>query len=101
MAARWLIAFYGSTPAYRPVLQTEGFDDLHPEWRRLSREGRWDEMAAQVPDELMEAVVLRGDPATVAERLKARFAGRADRVAINSPGGIDPETLRELLRLMD
>ncbi|MEZ5383081.1 MAG: TIGR03617 family F420-dependent LLM class oxidoreductase [Microthrixaceae bacterium] len=99
-AARWLVAFYGSTPAYRPVLQTEGFDHLHPEWRRLSREGRWPEMAEQVPDELLEAVVLRGDPAAVAARIGQRFAGQVDRVAINSPGGIAPETLTELVGLV-
>lgn len=100
VAARWLIAFYGSTPAYTPVLETEGFAHLHPEWRRLSREGRFDEMAAQVPEELLEAIVLRGDPAAVAARLRDRFAGQVDRVAINSPGGLEPETLEELVRLM-
>src|SRR5690606_30097264 len=46
VAARWMLGFYGSTPAYAPVLETEGRGHLHPELRRLSREGRWDEMAA-------------------------------------------------------
>jgi probable F420-dependent oxidoreductase len=92
-AARWLIGFYGSTPAYAPVLETEGRAHLHPELRRLSREGRWDEMAALVDDDLLDAVVLRGDPATVAGRLVGRYGGAADRVALSTPGGIADDDL--------
>ena len=87
-AARWMIGFYGSTPAYAPVLDTEGRAHLHPELRRLSRAGQWDEMAALIDDDLLDAVVLRGDPAAVARRLRQRFAGVADRVALSTPGGI-------------
>lgn len=97
VAARWMLGFYGSTPAYAPVLETEGRGHLHPELRRLSREGRWDEMAALVDDDLLDAVVLRGDPATVARRLHARFAGHADRVALSTPGGIADDDLAALV----
>ena len=95
-AARWLVAFYGSTPAYAPVLDTEGRGHLHPELRRLSRLGRWEEMAAMVDDDLLDAVVLRGDPAQVGARLRHRFGGVADRVALSTPGGIDDEDLAAL-----
>lgn len=96
-AARWLVGFYGSTPAYAPVLATEGRADLHPELRRLSREGRWDEMAGLIDDDLLDAVVLRGDPASVAGRLRDRYAGFADRVALSTPGGITDEALAALV----
>lgn len=95
--ARWLVGFYGSTPAYAPVLDTEGHGHLHPELRRLSRAGRWDEMAALIDDDLLDAVVLRGDPATVAGRLRARFAGHVDRVALSTPGGIADDDLAALV----
>jgi len=98
LAARWMIGFYGSTPAYVPVLDTEGRGHLHPELRRLSREGRWDEMAALVDDDLLDAVVLRGDPDVVGDRLRARFGGFADRVALSTPGGIADEDLAALVR---
>jgi probable F420-dependent oxidoreductase len=91
--ARWLVGFYGSTPAYEPVLATEGRAALHPELRRLSREGRWDEMAALVDDDLLDAVVLRGDPDRVARRVRERFAGHVDRVGLYAPGGIADEAL--------
>ena len=91
--ARWLVGFYGSTPAYEPVLATEGRASLHPELRRLSREGRWDEMAALVDDDLLDAVVVRGDPDRVAARLVERVADRVDRLAVYAPGGIADEAL--------
>ncbi|MDT0470425.1 LLM class flavin-dependent oxidoreductase, partial [Streptomyces gibsoniae] len=43
-AARRLLAFYGSTPAYRPVLEVHGWGDLQPELNALSKQGRWQEM---------------------------------------------------------
>jgi probable F420-dependent oxidoreductase len=95
--ARWLVGFYGSTPAYAPVLETEGRGHLHPELRRLSREGRWDDMAALIDDDLLDAVVLRGDPATVAGRLRQRFGGEADRVALSTPGGIADDDLAAIV----
>lgn len=96
-ASRWLVGFYGSTPAYAPVLETERKGHLHPELRRLSREGRWDEMAAMVDDDLLDAVVLRGDPAVVAGRIRERFGDFADRVALSTPGGIADEDLAALV----
>lgn len=96
-ACRWLVGFYGSTPAYAPVLETERKGHLHPELRRLSREGRWDEMATMIDDDLLDAVVLRGDPAAVAGRIQDRFGGFADRVALSTPGGIADEALTELV----
>lgn len=96
-AARWMIGFYGSTPAYAAVLDTEGKGHLHPELRRLSREGRWDEMAALIDDDLLASVVLRGDPDTVAARLRERFHGFADRVALSTPGGIADADLAALV----
>jgi probable F420-dependent oxidoreductase len=95
--ARWLVGFYGSTPAYAPVLETEGQGHIHPELRRLSREGRWDDMAALVDDDLLDAVVLRGDPSAVAERLRRRFDGHVDRVALSTPGGIVDDDLAALV----
>lgn len=97
LAARWMIGFYGSTPAYAAVLETEGRGDLHPELRRLSREGRWEEMAALIDDDLLDAVVLRGDPAQVAARLRERYDGTADRVAMSTPGGIADDDLAALV----
>jgi probable F420-dependent oxidoreductase len=97
-AARWLIGFYGSTPAYAAVLSTESRAGLHRDLRRHSREGRWDEMAALVDDDLLDAIVVRGDPDQVAKRLVARFGSFADRVALSTPGGITDEDLAAVVQ---
>ena len=46
LAGRWLLSFYASTPAYRPVLEVEGWEELQPELNTLSKSGRWEEMPA-------------------------------------------------------
>ncbi len=95
-ATRAQIAFYASTPAYRPVLASRGWQDLQPELRRLSKSGRWEEMAALVSDEIVDAIAVRGRPAEVARKLRERGAGFADRVAIAAPYLADPELLAEV-----
>ncbi len=50
------IAFYGSTPAYRPVLELHGWGDLQGDLNRLSKEGRWEEMGTLIDDEILEHV---------------------------------------------
>ena len=48
------IAFYGSTPAYRKVLELHGWGDLQDELNRMSKEGRWAEMGDLIDDEMLE-----------------------------------------------
>ena len=50
--ARGQIAFYGSTPSYRPVLELHGWNDLADELHYLSREGRWAEMGDRITDDV-------------------------------------------------
>ena len=95
--ARWLLAFYGSTPAYRPVLDHLGFGELQPELNRLSKEGRWDDMAASIEEELIEAITLRGSPAEVARQVHERYDGLADRVALTLPYPHDDTLLAEVV----
>jgi probable F420-dependent oxidoreductase len=47
------LAFYGSTPAYRPVLDLHGWGDLHPELNRLSKAGKWQDMGELLDDEFL------------------------------------------------
>ncbi len=95
--ARSQIAFYASTPAYLPVLQCHGWDDLHVEAKRLSKEGKWMEMAGLVDDEVLNTIAVVGTPAEVAGRIAERFKGRVERI---SPVAYAPdvELLAELCR---
>jgi probable F420-dependent oxidoreductase len=97
-AVRGLIAFYGSTPAYRPVLDVHGWGALHEELRQLTRAGRWADLSAAVPDEVVDTIALVGEPSHVAAGLRQRFA-RCTRVALSTPYALSVEALAELTAL--
>ncbi len=83
------IAFYGSTPAYRPVLEHHGWSDAHEELHALSRQGRWDDMTAVIDDEMLATFAIVAEPHEIADRIRDRWAGLVDRVQFDPPPG-DP-----------
>ncbi|MEN8161658.1 MAG: TIGR03617 family F420-dependent LLM class oxidoreductase [Myxococcota bacterium] len=89
-AARKHLAFYGSTPAYRPTLDCHGWGELHGELNRLSKQGRWDEMATLVDDDVLEAIAVVGERHTIAAKLRARLDGIADGVSLTHNRCPDP-----------
>jgi probable F420-dependent oxidoreductase len=95
--ARWLLSFYASTPAYRPVLDAHGYGDLQPELNRLTKEGRWEAMPALIDDSLLDTIAVRGTPAEVGAGIAARCAGVADRVGFYFPYRVDPSCAGEIL----
>ena len=74
------IGFYGSTPAYRGVLEVHGWGPLQGELNWLSKRGEWQAMGEQISDEVLEQFAIVAEPAKVASALKARFGGLVDRV---------------------
>ena len=91
------IAFYGSTPAYRPVLESVGFGELQPELNRLSKAGQWDEMGRRIEDDLLEAIAIVGEPHEIAAKIAQRYGGIFDRLLSTAPAG-DPH---EIVRLRE
>ncbi|MBO9524355.1 MAG: TIGR03617 family F420-dependent LLM class oxidoreductase [Nocardioidaceae bacterium] len=83
---RMLLAFYGSTPAYRPVLDVEGRGDLQPELNALSKAGDVAAMSALVDDTLVRTLAVVGTPAECATEIGRRFGDLADRVCCYFPG---------------
>ena len=81
--SRAQVGFYASTPAYRVMLDVHGWGDLQPTLQQLVREQRWSELAAEVPDEVVQAFVCAGSPADVARQVATRTDG-VDRVALSS-----------------
>jgi len=73
--ARQQIAFYASTPTYRPFLAYHGFEALGKELSGLAREGRFADMPAHVPDALLDAVAVSAEPADMGQAIRARYAG--------------------------
>jgi probable F420-dependent oxidoreductase len=88
-AVRERIAFYGSTPAYRPVLEQHGWGALHEALHTLSMEGRWQEMGRLVDDEVLHAFAVVGEPEAAGRAVRERFAGLLDRVTVSLPYACD------------
>lgn len=73
------LAFYASTPAYRPVLELHGWGELQTEAHQLTRQGRWQEMGALITDEILNTFALVcEDIDRVPALLQARYAGLVD-----------------------
>ncbi len=96
--ARKQIAFYGSTPAYKGVLEAIGYGDLQLELQLLSREGRWDEMGERIDDVVLHSIALVGTPEEMPQLVHDRFGGRLDRVSsyFGWPG-VAPERLTDIV----
>jgi probable F420-dependent oxidoreductase len=89
-AVKKQLAFYGSTPAYRPTLDCHGWGDLHPELNRLSKAGRWDDMTDLIDDALLDAVAVIRPRREVAAALVERLADLADGVSLTNNRAPDP-----------
>jgi probable F420-dependent oxidoreductase len=72
------IAFYGSTPAYRPVLELHGWGDLQSELNRLSKAGEWVEMGTLIDADILQAFAVVAEPDAVANSLRQRLGGLVD-----------------------
>lgn len=96
-ATRRLLAFYGSTPAYRPVLDIHGWGDLQPELNALSKQGRWADMGELITDEVLHTIAACGTPAQIAAHIRERTDGIADTVCLYQPGPIPTDTLAAIV----
>ena len=96
-STRMLLAFYGSTPAYRPVLDAHGWGDLQPELNAMSKQGRWQEMATLIDDQMLHTIAACGTPAEVAAHIRDRVEGVSDRICLYQPGPIAVDALAEIV----
>ena len=92
------IAFYGSTPAYKGVLDAHGWGDLQGELNNLSKVGKWVEMGQAIDDEVLSAFAVVAEPDQVAGLLKQRYAGVIDRLSFYGPYEAAPGTWDSILR---
>jgi probable F420-dependent oxidoreductase len=86
---RGQIAFYGSTPAYRGVLELHGWGDLAGDLHALSREGRWQEMGERIDDDVLDAFAVVAEPEQVGPELLRRYGDVMTRMTFYMPYGVD------------
>jgi probable F420-dependent oxidoreductase len=94
---RQQIAFYGSTPAYRPVLELHGWGDLQIELNTLSKRGDWVEMGKLIDDEILETFAVVGTPEEIGPELRRRYGDVISRISFYAPYASDPERWGKVL----
>jgi probable F420-dependent oxidoreductase len=81
VATRRQIAFYGSTPAYKPVLDSIGVGDLQSDLNSMSKQGRWEEMGQLITDDIVKEFAVVGPPSSIAGQIKSRYGDLIDRTS--------------------
>jgi len=94
---RQQIAFYGSTPAYRGVLDIHGWGGLQDELNTLSKQGKWVEMSGLIDDEILNTFAVVGEPEQIAPELTRRYGDVIQRISFYAPYKSDPERWRKVL----
>jgi probable F420-dependent oxidoreductase len=84
------IAFYGSTPAYRPVLELHGWGELSDELHRLSLQGQWKEMGEVIDETVLNTFAVVAEPGAVAAELLRRYGDVMTRMTLYTPYALDP-----------
>lgn len=94
---RFRIAFYCSTRAYWDVLRLHDLEPLGEKLNPYPRANRWDEMAALIPDDVVDLFGVVGTYDTIAEQLEERYAGLADTISLPVQVGVDPDKLARVV----
>jgi len=90
-SVRQQIAFYGSTPAYRGVLELHGWGELQSELNALSKQGQWQQMGEAISDDVLHAFAVVGGPDDVADELAKRFGDVVHRLSFYTPYAVDDD----------
>ncbi|MBK6669018.1 MAG: TIGR03617 family F420-dependent LLM class oxidoreductase [Actinobacteria bacterium] len=96
-AVREQLAFYGTTPAYRPVFELSGRGDLHVELKRRGAAGEWSAMSELIDDEFLAEVAVVGEPHEIAQQLRRRLGGITDHVSLVNNRAPDPRHFAEVV----
>ena len=101
-AVKQRIAFYASTPAYHPVLAFHGWMDAAEELHRLSREGKWPEMARVIRDEMLDEWAVAATWDDLADALAKRCRPFAGAILLDLPPDLrsDDGRVREMVRAL-
>jgi probable F420-dependent oxidoreductase len=94
---RQQIAFYGSTPAYKPVLEIHGWGGLQEELNGLSKQGEWVKMGTLIDDEILNTFAVVGPPENIAPELGRRYGDVINRISFYAPYKSDPDRWSQVL----
>ena len=83
--ARSQLAFYASTPSYRPVMTLHGWAHVAEQLSAHAARGEWDRMPGLFANEMLEEFCLITDVSRLAQDLQARYRGVATRITLYNP----------------
>jgi probable F420-dependent oxidoreductase len=95
---RYRVAFYGSTPAYWPVLEVHGLQELGRKLNVMSKAGQWDAMAHEISDDVVRLFAAVGTHRELAGVVAERFGGAADAVALSGGYGVKQDIPADLIQ---
>ena len=98
---RQRVAFYGSTPAYYPVFAVHGLEDLGLKLNAMVRQGKWSELAGQVPDDVARLFAAVGRHDQIVGAIERRFGGLADALTLRGDGvgEVPPDLVQDIRRV--
>ncbi len=85
------IAFYGSTPAYKGVLELHGWGGLQEDLNKMSKEGKWKEMGELITDDILDTFAVVAEPEKLAAGIHARYGDIVQRLSFYAPYSSDPD----------
>lgn len=97
-ATRAQIAFYASTPSYRPILEMHGWGSLGEELTRLSKQSRWAEMACLIDDDMVDAFAIVARPEDLAASIEKRFGDLLTHLSFMPPPLLGADAISETVR---
>ena len=100
---RYRVGFYGSTPAYYPVFEAHGLEDLGLKLNRMTKDGEWDKLASVISDDVLDLFAVAGRHDQLAPLIERRFAAVSDTIyaSANSamPSDLPPDLIQDLNRI--
>lgn len=95
---RYRIGFYGSTPAYYPVLAAHGMEELGLKLNYMTKQGQWDQIAAEIPDDLLHQCAAIGRHDEIAGKIAERFGGISDTVSASASAEMGSDIPQDVLQ---
>ena len=93
---RYRVGFYGSTPAYWPVLETHGYGDLGRKLNSMTKNGDWDKLAAEITDDVLNLFCVIGRYDELTSLVRNRFSHMCDVISTGLNEDFPPDLLQEL-----
>jgi len=95
---RYRIAFYGSTRTYEPVMALHGWDDLAAKLHQMSKTGQWKQMAAEIPDDVLDEFGVYATYDELPKAIEARFGGISDTVELGFEESTDVDFAHDVTK---